>query len=137
MRENLGALEAAAAEEQEDAEDPGSLLSDLAHDQPRLRNRASASLREGEGSKYRDTSCRRGGSCDVGRQLPCEEGASRGWHSERDHSPSRRMRRSSCGSHSWPFVGQPAAGGVSGSALVLVDDACEDIATDDLAVSGG
>lgn len=38
----LGALDAATADEQANAERPDSLLSDLAHNQPRLRNRARA-----------------------------------------------------------------------------------------------
>lgn len=42
VRDALVDLEAAAAEEQENAERPDSLLSDLAHNQPRLRNRARA-----------------------------------------------------------------------------------------------
>lgn len=40
--EALTVLDAATAEEKENAERPDSLLSDLAHNQPRLRNRARA-----------------------------------------------------------------------------------------------
>jgi hypothetical protein len=53
VREALVVLEAAAAEEQDNAERPDSLLSDLAHNQPRLRNRARA-LRL-QYAKVRDT----------------------------------------------------------------------------------
>jgi|SRR5579884_1492177 len=49
----LAELEAATAEETENAERPDSLLSDLAHNQPRLRNRARA-LRL-QYAKVRDT----------------------------------------------------------------------------------
>lgn len=48
--EALSVLEAATAEEAENARRPDSLLSDLSHNQPRLRNRArcpSAPVRQG------------------------------------------------------------------------------------------
>jgi hypothetical protein len=49
----LSVLEAAAAEEADNARRPDSLLSDLAHNQPRLRNRARALRLQYE--KVRDT----------------------------------------------------------------------------------
>jgi hypothetical protein len=51
--EALGVLEAATADEAENARRPDSLLSDLSHNQPRLRNRARA-LRL-QYAKVRDT----------------------------------------------------------------------------------
>jgi len=51
--QSLSLLEAAAAEEADNARRPDSLLSDLAHNQPRLRNRARALRLQYE--KVRDT----------------------------------------------------------------------------------
>ena len=53
VRDTLAVLDAASTEEQHHAERPDSLLSDLIHNQPRLRNRARA-LRL-QYSKLRDT----------------------------------------------------------------------------------